>query len=251
MQHKPAAGNRIPLAGNIHRLGFLACSLAAHAILVGTLHETAPAEYGMAGAAAAASRAVTVRLLGDDEQQDRKPPGLAQPQHAHAAAIAAPAGATPRRVPLAAPAATAPAVPVAAGATTETAAGEPAWLPAGRLTRLPSPAHHIDLDIAGITLLPYEGRLELTLFIDAGGKVIEVATVSDLQDTAEAGAFAQRVAQRFREARFVPGEVDGRPVPAQMTITVVSESIPPRRKDAAPSAPAASVEIREAGGITR
>ncbi len=95
------------------------------------------------------------------------------------------------------------------------------YVMAGRLTRLPVPMTDIDLNVVGINDSDVIGKVELTVLINSDGTVADVVPVVEMES---ASAFAERVAQRFRIARFMPGEVNGKAVNAQVRITVVSES---------------------------
>lgn len=92
---------------------------------------------------------------------------------------------------------------------------------AGHLTRLPVPITDIDLNEAGINDSDVTGMVELTVLVDRYGTVVDVIPVVEMESTR---AFAERVAQRFRIARFEPGEINGKAVNAQLRIIVVSES---------------------------
>jgi len=93
---------------------------------------------------------------------------------------------------------------------------------AGRLTRLPVPITDIDLNVAGINDSDVTGKVELTVLVDGAGAVVDVIPAIEMES---ARAFAERIAARFRIARFKPGEINGKAVNAQLRITVVSESI--------------------------
>ena len=94
------------------------------------------------------------------------------------------------------------------------------WMPSGRLTRLPVPLDPLDLDQSDAQTSGFHGRIELTLLVDRHGRVVQAFT-----DDRGPGAreFAERIAIRFRQARFTPGEVDGVAVNAMLKIAVVSE----------------------------
>jgi hypothetical protein len=96
------------------------------------------------------------------------------------------------------------------------------YWPAGSLTRLPAPIDDIDLDSEGIPHLGFFGATILTILLDMQGQV-ENVIFTDVSD--EARDFAERVAQRFKEARFRPGEIDGRPVKSRLAVTVVRENL--------------------------
>lgn len=97
------------------------------------------------------------------------------------------------------------------------------YVSAGRLTKLPSPLTEIDLNVAEISELAYAGQTSLTILINADGTVADVISGVEAEN---ARNFAQRVAARFRSARFMPGEIDGMAVRSQLQITVVSEDLP-------------------------
>lgn len=98
----------------------------------------------------------------------------------------------------------------------------PDYFPAGRLTRLPVPLVDIDLDIPEIKEAAFSGQMELSVLIDENGIVIDVlgAIETDMVRT-----FSDLVTERFKNARFVPGEIDGKAVKSQLQITVVSENL--------------------------
>jgi len=89
-----------------------------------------------------------------------------------------------------------------------------------RLTRLPTPLTDIDLNATEIDEVALEGEIELTLLIDADGTVTDILTSVD-QDNAR--IFADRVAARFQNARYSPGEINGTAVRSQLRIKIVSE----------------------------
>lgn len=97
------------------------------------------------------------------------------------------------------------------------------YFPMGHLTRLPAPTVPINLNDPAFDGPAFDGSIELNIFIDAGGLVTEVAgsAASD-----EARAFADYVAARLRNTRFVPGEFRGVAVNSRMQITVVSKALP-------------------------
>jgi hypothetical protein len=94
------------------------------------------------------------------------------------------------------------------------------YLSAGRLTRAPRPVTDIDLNDPALNNLAFTGELELTLLIDVDG------TVANVVIPVQSGSgenFANHIAERFRHARFSPGEIDGKRVRSEMKIKVVSE----------------------------
>ncbi len=97
------------------------------------------------------------------------------------------------------------------------------YLTAGRLTRLPVPVADIDLNVAGINDIADVGKIEMTILVNEIGIVVDVIPAIELDS---AHAFAERIAQRFKDARFIPGEINGKVVKSQLHITVVSENLP-------------------------
>lgn len=100
-------------------------------------------------------------------------------------------------------------------------AADQGYLPAERLTRLPEPAEHIDPSLATITDIPFAGQIQLTVLIDANGMVADVITSVESND---ARILAERIAAHFKDARFIPGEIDGKAVKSRLQITVVGKS---------------------------
>ncbi len=127
-----------------------------------------------------------------------------------------------KEVTAAADAADVPAIgtPASSGAAVASAG----YLPAGRLTRVPGPLGDFDLNVALLNDAAITAKIELTVLIDAHGLVADV--IVPPQADAKTTSFAQSVAQRFKNARFSPGEIDGKAVQSQLRITVVSEILP-------------------------
>lgn len=94
----------------------------------------------------------------------------------------------------------------------------------GHLTRLPAPIGSIELSDLLLNPMGYIGELELGVLIDIDGHVIDVISSTDSPAAQE---FAQRVADRFRQTRFSPGEINGRPVRSRLDAVVVSEGLSP------------------------
>jgi hypothetical protein len=97
------------------------------------------------------------------------------------------------------------------------------YLPVGRLTRLPVPIGEIDLNVPDISAAAVGGELILTIMINADGTVAAVESTIESED---GRVFAQRVTERFKHARFAPGEIDGAAVKSQLRIVVVGEEMP-------------------------
>lgn len=102
------------------------------------------------------------------------------------------------------------------------AAATPDFLPPGRLTRLPTPLGEIDLDVPALNQFSFTGALEFSILIDENGVVVDVLSLAETEGEA---IFSDRVAERFKHARFSPGEIDGRAVKSQVRIMVVSEDL--------------------------
>ncbi|MBC3870493.1 energy transducer TonB [Undibacterium oligocarboniphilum] len=94
------------------------------------------------------------------------------------------------------------------------------YFPAGSLTRLPEPVTDIDLNIPAIDEVAVAGKTELTLLIDSDGTVVNVLESGENEDE---WAFSRLIAQHFRNARFIPGEINGKAVKSALKITVISE----------------------------
>jgi len=240
----PGISTSGPLAGKGRLSVFLFCSLALHMAMVGMLGNDSLAWYGFASGRAHTMQLpapVTVRLL---PAEDARGNGIDVRLNVSATSSRGPSATVISR---AAPISAYPAADTTQEAISRTTGPQPQltlpeFVSSGQLTRLPAPAHHIDLNIADITLLPYEGKVDLTIFIDAAGMVARVAHAGEGSD---AEVFAELVAERFRKARFVPGEIDGRPVPSQVRITVVSESLAAPAHAESGSAPAKMPEIQQ------
>jgi hypothetical protein len=101
---------------------------------------------------------------------------------------------------------------------------DPDYVPRGQLTASPRPATAVDIPFPpGVTGL-VDLKVQVTLFIDAGGQVQRVRL-----DTPEVPvSFAQMIQQAFLSARFVPGEVQGLAVPTMMRLEAEFSSLPPR-----------------------
>lgn len=90
------------------------------------------------------------------------------------------------------------------------------------LTRMPVPVTNIDLDVAEIRDLAAASAVSLAILIDADGSVIDVI---NMHTEPSSKLFAEKVAEVFRRARFVPGEINGKAVKARLEINVVSENL--------------------------
>jgi hypothetical protein len=98
------------------------------------------------------------------------------------------------------------------------------YLAAGQLTRLPVPITDVDLNVAAINDIAIDGEIKLTLFVNTDGEIDYV--VSSLDKNEAARVFADRIKERFKNAHFTPGEINGKAVNSQIRITVISESLP-------------------------
>lgn len=66
------------------------------------------------------------------------------------------------------------------------------------------------------------GNITLTVFINADGTVADVISSIETENARE---FADRVAARFKGARFSPGEINRKAVKSKLHITVVGEEL--------------------------
>lgn len=100
--------------------------------------------------------------------------------------------------------------------------GESQYRVLGLLTKLPQPIGEIDLNSPDITDQARQTQITLLLSVSSSGLVEKVKVLSP----SESGAGEQwiaRIVYRFRQSRFIPGEIDGNPVPTEFTIKVVVE----------------------------
>jgi hypothetical protein len=207
---------------NARIAGFFFCSVLLHATLY-CLFEGGYERAGMAShdesaeAARRATAALKVQLIAAAR------PAPAEPETS-ATTLAQAAPATADAIAKTTPRESLPAEPEPAGSPPESepVAPDQGYLPPGRLTRPPAPREDIDLNADGVNEHALPGKMELTILVDASGAVDDVIISIT---TEEARPFAERIAQRFKMARFAPGEIDGKPVKSQLRIMVVSESL--------------------------
>ncbi len=82
----------------------------------------------------------------------------------------------------------------------------------------------VDLDaVVRDDALPLS-ELELTLLIDEQGKVVDV--IAAPFETSSVLAWATQIGTVFKDVKFKPAEIDGRPVKSQMRIVVKSSDTP-------------------------
>lgn len=185
---------------------FLFCSLCFHCVLLWLLWQEGAVAYGVAPGAAPTSLVVTARIVGNET--------AVQP------AFRDTLNGEPLRSPES-PLDTLETVTFAAEPGPKSATDQD-YAAAGRLTRLPVPTTDVDLNVAGINDIDVIGKIELTVLISRAGIVVDVIPVAEIES---ARVFAERVAQLFRNARFIPGEIDGKAVKSQLRLTVISERL--------------------------
>lgn len=187
------------------------CSFCLHALVLWLADAGTATEYGFipghTGITLTANIAIAERAPARMEPATVRKDGV---DAAHAPREIAPTSQTP-----------------AAEATKE-APEIPAYLVPGRLTRQPVLLTEVDLNEDGIDDVAVSGQVELSIFIDSTGLVADVLY---LPGNEELLLFAERVAERFRRARFLPGELDGKAVKSQLRVVVVSE---PRANEGRP-----------------
>lgn len=187
-----------------HLVKFLLCSLAMHLAVLWLLWQAGHFAHGMVRSATHSSKVLTVRLVTSTREPAREAAGKLLQNRASAAVLPSfPIFDADEGLPK-------PSKPIT---------GQD-YLPPGKLTRLPAPLTDIDLNVAEISGLGIAGKIRLMLLIDIDGSVADVLVPEEADID---HAFAQRVAARFKEARFLPGEVLGQAVKSQLNITVVSE----------------------------
>lgn len=195
---------------NIRMLKSLFCSLGLHIAALSLLALGVSADYGLIRPpyrSPTAHPALTVRIIGVGKQPEQGLPRKAvEPEITVASEIATKTEGKDR----------------ATDVSTD-AESMPDYVPVGRLTRPPVLLSDIDLNVADISELGLTGQLELTLFIDSNGSVVDVITSTKMKD---ARLFAERVVRRFKSTRFRPGEIDGKAVNSKLEIMVISEACP-------------------------
>ena len=92
----------------------------------------------------------------------------------------------------------------------------------GLLTKLPQPIGDIDLNSPEIINQARQAHIGLLLMVNASGLVDDVKVVS-VDGGNESEEWIARVVARFRKSRFMPGEIDGKPVSTEFPITVIVE----------------------------
>lgn len=96
------------------------------------------------------------------------------------------------------------------------------YIAAGLLTKLPTPAEPIDLDIGEHRNLLIPKEIEFNILIDANGAVVD-AKPTPSTDIAAYREYVDHISARFKNARFLPGEIDGKAVNTELAIVVASE----------------------------
>jgi hypothetical protein len=92
----------------------------------------------------------------------------------------------------------------------------PTYYTTDQLTKRPRPTAEADLDTPEIRPIFASGTIILKLWINELGDVIAV----DVEKTDLPEIFSRTAAAAFRNLRFVPGEINGRPVGSMMRIEV-------------------------------
>ena len=188
---------------------FLLCSLCVHFALFWALWHTGPAKWGTArNADSLVASASPLRVTIAAPKKTPVPqPTLPVEKSAHP---------TPAELPLTTPEVQPPETRDLVNATSQN------YVPTGLLTRLPRPVTHIDLNTAAINEVAIAGEIKLTILINVNGAVDEVIASAEDENTRE---FADRVAERFKYARFMPGEINGKAVKSELRISVVGGSV--------------------------
>lgn len=97
--------------------------------------------------------------------------------------------------------------------------GEPTYFPSESLTIRPYPITALDEMLDGVTPTEMFGKAVLKIRIGATGEVAEMETgFSDMPE-----AFHVAVLAAFERMRFMPGQVDGKPVACIMEIEISAE----------------------------
>lgn len=102
------------------------------------------------------------------------------------------------------------------------ASAMPHYWPLNLLDKRPRPLYDIDLNTPELDAVAEDGKVELTALVDAEGHVDDVE-ISRVAMASDPPLLRRLLAERFRNARFSPGEVKGRAVATAIPITVVIE----------------------------
>lgn len=94
------------------------------------------------------------------------------------------------------------------------------YMPAERLTRQPMLLGEIDLSAPSLQEGAIEGEIGLVILIESSGLVSEVISGISGTDTA---MYVEMLRDRFRKARFLPGEINGQVVRSALKIVVITE----------------------------
>lgn len=90
------------------------------------------------------------------------------------------------------------------------------YYPSAQLTKRPQPTAGIDLEGPGLRPVVASGTIVLRLWIDARGTVVD----AEPEATEMPPAFAAAAILAFKQARFIPGELHGRPVGTVMRVEI-------------------------------
>lgn len=96
---------------------------------------------------------------------------------------------------------------------------EETYYPTARLTKRPQPTTAIDLEGPSLRPVVASGKIALRLWIDRRGTVVD----AEVEAAEMPPMFAAAAVSAFKQARFIPGELDGRPVGAVMRVEISYE----------------------------
>ncbi|GAB3549351.1 hypothetical protein GCM10027343_30940 [Noviherbaspirillum agri] len=195
---------------NVDIAKFSICSLALHAALFSWFGHISPFEHGGTSRDRKTPLTVSVSLLPSDMATTERP--------LPADTVFSESAPSTEESPASPAAVESPSPP----ATQDVTASND-YLASGKLTQQPSPLAPIDLNVADVSGIAFSGTVDLTILIDVDGTVVDVIPSTDAEEARE---FTERVVERFKSARFRPGEINGRPVQSQVRVTVVSEELP-------------------------
>lgn len=116
-----------------------------------------------------------------------------------------------------------PEEPPQAKLTADAPAALPYYWPLGLVDKPPRPLNEIDLNTPELDAFAANGKVELIALVGAEGRVEDIR-VTRVESETGSEILQFLLTERFRDARFAPGEVNGRPVATAVPITVVIES---------------------------
>jgi Gram-negative bacterial TonB protein C-terminal len=209
-----SAGRQLP-GGTRACLGLAAVSLALHAAVLAAADAWVRPRGPSLGQGTPMRQAVRVTLAPVPAAEVALHTLQPMPAHTETFAVAAPIETTPAAM----------IEPVALAAAPESSALQAplpdpaaAYHRLGELTKRPMLLTPIELLVNAPATAAQPGRMRIRLLISPHGRIDEVV----IDDSSLTPLLRDEVIARFANAIYEPGEIDGRPVPSQVTIEIRS-----------------------------